>query len=136
MPSHIMHPPGGGSLKDEIALQHPVTSAGTPNPAETNWVNAVHTARHARLRHLDSDAQHLWSWLDGGHERTCGRRKLCQPTRLAVFVDQAVEPVSAQNALLGRFGRWMRTPGGRVLLPGPVLAMLVVVTGALAGDQS
>ncbi len=35
---------------------------------------------------------------------------------LRVFVDQAAEPVPAQNAHTVRFGRWMRASGGRVLL--------------------
>jgi hypothetical protein len=35
---------------------------------------------------------------------------------LGVFVDQAAEPVPAQNARTGRFGRRMRTSGGRLLL--------------------
>ena len=39
---------------------------------------------------------------------------------LRVFVDRAAEPVRAQNAHTGRFGRRMRASGGRVLLQRPV----------------
>ena len=35
---------------------------------------------------------------------------------LGVFVDQAAEPVPAQNARTSRFGRRMRASGGRLLL--------------------
>ena len=35
---------------------------------------------------------------------------------LGVFVDQAAEPVPAQNAHTGHFGRRMRASGGRLLL--------------------
>jgi hypothetical protein len=39
---------------------------------------------------------------------------------LGVFVDQAAEPVPAQNAHTGHFRRRMRATGGRVLLQCPV----------------
>jgi hypothetical protein len=51
---------------------------------------------------------------------------------LRVFVDQAAEPVTAQNAHTGHFRRPMRTPGGRVLPQRPVRPVGVVVVGVLA----
>jgi hypothetical protein len=50
-------------------------------------------------------------------------------------VDQAAEPVPAQNAHTSQFDRRMRTPGGRVLPQCPVPAVDVVVVGVLAEDQ-
>ena len=54
---------------------------------------------------------------------------------LGVFVDQAAEPVAAQDAHSGHFGRRMLTPGGRVLLQGSVRPMDVIVVDVLAEDQ-
>src|SRR5204862_3635437 len=54
---------------------------------------------------------------------------------LRVFVDQAAEPVTAQNAHTGHFRRLMRTPGGWVLPQRPVRPVRVVVVGVLAEDQ-
>ena len=50
-------------------------------------------------------------------------------------MDQAAEPVAAQNAHTGHFGRRMQAPGGRFLLQCPVRPVSVVVIGVLAEDQ-
>ena len=51
------------------------------------------------------------------------------------IVDQAAEPVPAQNAHNGHFGRQMRASGGRLLLQRPVRAVRIVMIGVLAEDQ-
>ena len=51
-----------------------------------------------------------------------------------VFMDQAAEPVPAQNAHPGRVAGWMCAPGGRVLLQRPVRPVDVVVVGVVAKD--
>ena len=47
---------------------------------------------------------------------------------LRVFVDQAAEPVPAQNAQTGHVARKMYTASGRVLLQCPVRPMRTVAT--------
>ena len=54
---------------------------------------------------------------------------------LGVFMDQAAEAVSAQDAQTGHVARWVRAPAGRVLLQRPVRPMDVVVAGVLAQDK-
>jgi len=50
-------------------------------------------------------------------------------------MDQATEPVPAQNPGVGAWGGRNRTPGRRSLLQCPVRAMQVVMVGVLAEDQ-
>lgn len=50
-------------------------------------------------------------------------------------MDQATEPVPAQNPGVGAWGWRNRTPGRRSLLQRPVRAMQVVMVGVLAEDQ-
>jgi hypothetical protein len=50
-------------------------------------------------------------------------------------MDQAAEPVPAQNARTSRFGRRIRASGRRLLLQCPVRTVKVVVVGVLAEDQ-
>lgn len=52
-----------------------------------------------------------------------------------MFVDQATEPVPAQNAHTGRFGWRARTPSGRVVPQRPVRPARVVMVGMFALDQ-
>jgi hypothetical protein len=54
---------------------------------------------------------------------------------LGVFMDQAAEAVSAQDAQTGHVARWVCAPAGRVLLQRPVRPMDVVVAGVLAQDK-
>ena len=54
---------------------------------------------------------------------------------LGVFVGQAAEPVPEHNAHTGHFRRWMRTPGGRILLQCPVRPVGVVMIDVFAEDQ-
>ena len=53
-----------------------------------------------------------------------------------VFMDQAAEPVPAQNAYPGHVAEWMCAPGGRVLLQRPVRPVDVVVVGVLAKSRT
>jgi len=47
---------------------------------------------------------------------------------LRIFVDQAAEPVLAQDAYTGHFGRRMRASGRRLLLQCPVRPVRAVAT--------
>jgi hypothetical protein len=51
-------------------------------------------------------------------------------------MNQATEPVPAQNPDACARGRRMRTPGRRALLQRPLRAVQLVVVGVLAQDQS
>lgn len=55
---------------------------------------------------------------------------------LGILVDQAAEPVSAQNQDVGLRSGWMRTPGGRALLQCPVRPVRVVVVDVLTQGQA
>jgi hypothetical protein len=55
------------------------------------------------------------SELDAAVE-AAGCRKCCHLRGLRIFVDQAAEPVFAQNAHTRRFDGRMRASGGRLLL--------------------
>jgi hypothetical protein len=50
-------------------------------------------------------------------------------------MDQAAEPVPAQNPDVGGQSGWMRTAGGRPLLQRPVRAMQIAVIGVLVKDK-
>lgn len=50
-------------------------------------------------------------------------------------MDQAAEPVPAQNAYAGHFDRRIRTSGGRLLLQCPVWPVRVVVVDVLIKDR-
>jgi hypothetical protein len=54
--------------------------------------------------------------------------------RLGVFVDQAAEPIPAQDAHAITSAGVYRRPAGGVLLQRPVRPVDVVVTGILAQD--
>jgi len=54
---------------------------------------------------------------------------------LGILVDQAAEPVSAENPDVGTQNGWMRTPGRRALLQCPVRPVSVVVIDVLAENE-
>ncbi len=63
---------------------------------------------------------------------------------LGILTDQAAEPVPPQHLDIRAWNRWLRAPGGRVLLQGPMRPVSVVVIDVLlenepqvplAGDQ-
>jgi hypothetical protein len=60
------------------------------------------------------------------------RVTLCDP---GIFMDQAAEPVPAQNPDVCARSGWMRTPGRRALLQRPVRPVGVVMVGVLIKDQ-
>ena len=51
-------------------------------------------------------------------------------------MDQAAEPVPAQNAYAGHFDRRIRTSGGRLLLQSPVRPVRFAVVDVLIKDQA
>ena len=65
----------------------------------------------------------------------CGYRNHVATCDLGIFVDQAAEPFSAQDADSRSFGGWAGAPGGRLLVERPVWPVGVVVIGVLAEDE-
>jgi hypothetical protein len=85
----------------------------------------LQAAEHHHRQGADHTAVSTWQLHFGAHADCSQRHRtgvlvgaenavtLCD---LRIFVDQAAEPVPAQNAHAGYFGRRMRASGGRLLL--------------------
>ncbi len=97
----------------------------TPGAAPKRPVNRRHTAGAGKVHH--SPAQTMTGvWVPKTPVTLCD---------LGIFMDQAAEPVPAQNPdACAQSGR-MRAPGRRGLLQRPVRAMQVVMSDVLAHDQ-
>ena len=76
-------------------------------------------------------------WTSGGGRHPVGAGNYVTLCDLDIFVDQAAQPVAAQNAQNAHFGSWMGAPGGRFLLQRPSSNARQVCPGRLgAGSKA
>ena len=79
------------------------------------------------------------SWPGGSglpeFQHRVGADNLVTSCDLGIFMDQAAEPVPAQNPDICAWSRWLRVPGRRALVQCPVRAVRVVVVDVLAVTQ-
>jgi hypothetical protein len=69
------------------------------------------------------------------HNYPAGAENCVTLCDLGILTDQAAEPVPPQHPDIRPWNRWLRAPGGRVLLQGPMRPVGVVVIDVLLEDE-